>query len=399
MTSPPFDSTKKETSCPVMNSSTTTRAPASPNARRSMHSAIATSASSSVGQTIAPLPAASPSVLTTSGAPISRQNRRALPASSKVAKRAVGMLWRRIRSLENALEPSIAAARARGPKTARPAAAKRSVRPATSGASGPITTRSTRSRRAKSTSASCASTPRATHCAWRAIPGLPGAAISVSTSGLWAIFQASACSRPPPPTMRIFMVAGALSPASTEGGLRKARRGSARPALRCAWFDSASVYRAPHARSSTWFDSASWGIWGLDDFEVGSRDAGPGAAGVELEIALPVLDRLAVAAVPGERAREIEVRVGVVRRELEGPSIVGDRFLDRAAILVQGAEVVGGFAALRILIERRHVGFAGLFVATHAMQQQAQVVPRRGVGRIDRDDATVRVDRVLPLAR
>ncbi len=91
MTSPPFDRTKKETSCPVMNSSTTTRAPAAPNARRSMHSAIAISASSSVGHTIAPLPAASPSVLTTSGAPISRQKRRAPPASSKGANRAVGI--------------------------------------------------------------------------------------------------------------------------------------------------------------------------------------------------------------------------------------------------------------------------------------------------------------------
>src|SRR2546428_9861135 len=60
-----------------MNSSTTTRAPEGPNALRSMHSATAASASSSVRQTMAPLPAASPSALTTSGAPTSRQYRRA----------------------------------------------------------------------------------------------------------------------------------------------------------------------------------------------------------------------------------------------------------------------------------------------------------------------------------
>src|SRR6185369_11932468 len=82
-----------------------------------------------------------------SGAPISRQKRRAPAASSKVANRAVGIPWRRIRSFEKAFEPSIAAARAPGPKTVSPAAAKRSARPATSGASGPITVRSIRSRR------------------------------------------------------------------------------------------------------------------------------------------------------------------------------------------------------------------------------------------------------------
>ena len=61
-------STKNETSSPRMNSSTTTVAPASPNVARSMHWAIAASASSSVAHTIAPLPAARPSVFTTHGA-------------------------------------------------------------------------------------------------------------------------------------------------------------------------------------------------------------------------------------------------------------------------------------------------------------------------------------------
>ena len=40
------------------------------------------------------------------------------------------------------------------------------------------------------------------------IPTLPGAATSRVTSGEAAIFQASACSRPPEPTMRMFMRPG-----------------------------------------------------------------------------------------------------------------------------------------------------------------------------------------------
>src|SRR5262249_472455 len=103
------------------------------------------------------------------------------------------------------------------------------------------------------------------------------------------------------------------------------------------WFDSALLSRA--------------GVRGLDDFQVGARDAGPGAAGVELEIALPVLDRLAIAAVPGERARDIEMGVALVRPALARAPIIPHRLVDRAAVLVQGAEVVGGLAALGILIE------------------------------------------------
>src|SRR5439155_1744849 len=46
------------------------------------------------------------------------------------------------------------------------------------------------------------------------MPGLPGAAKSASTLGLWAIFQASACSRPPPPIkrIRITSLAGPCAP-------------------------------------------------------------------------------------------------------------------------------------------------------------------------------------------
>src|ERR1700737_3669865 len=48
----------------------------------------------------------------------------------------------------------------------------------------------------------------ATHSASRAMPALPGAQTSLSVSGLAAIFQASACSRPPEPRMRMFMGRG-----------------------------------------------------------------------------------------------------------------------------------------------------------------------------------------------
>ena len=39
-----------------------------------------------------------------------------------------------------------------------------------------------------------------------AVPALPGATKTVSACGDWAAFHARACSRPPPPIMRIFMV-------------------------------------------------------------------------------------------------------------------------------------------------------------------------------------------------
>src|SRR5207244_4216288 len=90
---------------------------------------------------------------------------------------------RAIRSFANAFEPSIAAAGAIGPNTARPASRRRSARPATSGASGPTTVRSIRSRRANATRPSSASAASGTHTAWRAMPGLPGAVKSALARG------------------------------------------------------------------------------------------------------------------------------------------------------------------------------------------------------------------------
>src|SRR6267378_3058464 len=100
----------------------------------------------------------------------------------------------------------------------------------------------------------------------------------------------------------------------------------------------------------------------LDQLEVGARDPRPRAAGIEGEVALPMPDRLVDAPRARERSRQVEVGVGVVRRELERTPVVFDGVLDGAAVLVEGAEVVRGFAAARVLFERRAVRGVGLVV-------------------------------------
>src|SRR5207302_8468721 len=101
-------------------------------------------------------------------------------------------------------DDSSRAAAANGPSALIPVSSRRSARPAESGASGPITTKSTRCERANSTSRSKSIAPMGTHSATSAMPGLPGAQTSRETSGLAEIAQASACSRPPEPTTRMF---------------------------------------------------------------------------------------------------------------------------------------------------------------------------------------------------
>jgi hypothetical protein len=85
-----------------------------------------------------PLPAASPSALTTQGG-------RATDIVSAAATPAS-----RITSFAKAFEPSIRAAAALGPKTAMPAIRRSSATPATSGPSGPTITRSAGRLRASS---------------------------------------------------------------------------------------------------------------------------------------------------------------------------------------------------------------------------------------------------------
>ena len=98
------------------------------------------------------------------------------------------------------LEPSSRAAAAPGPKTAMPAARRRSARPATKGPSGPTTTKST-----VCASANATGSGASTHVATCAMPGLPGAAYSAVQRGEAARARAKACSRPPEPMRRMRM--------------------------------------------------------------------------------------------------------------------------------------------------------------------------------------------------
>src|SRR3954469_16497781 len=111
----------------------------------------------------------------------------------------------RHRSLVNPFEPSSCAAAALGPKTAIPALRSASATPATNGASGPTTTRSMALALASSTTARASHGSAAAQSAQRAMPGLPGAAMSLPQLGDCLRRQASASSRPPDPKSRIFM--------------------------------------------------------------------------------------------------------------------------------------------------------------------------------------------------
>ncbi len=146
-----------DTSGPSSSSSTSivrsTRAPRS-----------ACSSSASVLQTMTPLPAARPSALSTHGARGSSRSR------------AVGTPAAAITSFANRFEPSIRAAAADGPNTEIPTCRRVSATPATSGASGPTTTRSAPSDRASSRSPSPSSDATGWHVASAAMPGFPGAA-------------------------------------------------------------------------------------------------------------------------------------------------------------------------------------------------------------------------------
>src|SRR5215472_10644442 len=253
-----------------------------------------------------------------------------------------------MRSLAKALELSIRAAAWLGPKTAMSASARRSARPTDNGSSGPITTRSTCSRRARATCSSMATSFTGKHSACRPMPGLPGAAMRRVRSGLWASFQASACSRPPPPTRRTFT-------GPPPGVRRRPRRPSPLP-----------------------------------------RGASAGAAEVELEITAPVQGSGLPFPSLAEHAGQVEVGVGVVRLHLEGAAVPADGSVKIVQVFVEGAEVEGGLAAGVIRVESRAIAGLRPLVAAHAVLEQAQVVPGRRVGGIDGDHAFVGLHRRLP---
>ena len=156
----PSESAKSDTSSPSSSSSITNSPPKAVTARR------ASSTSSAVRHTNTPLPAARPSAFTTHGG----------RATDSVS--AVGTPAARSTSFANVFEPSICAAAALGPKTAIPFLRRTSAMPATSGPSGPITTRSASSVSARLSRPSASSARTGWQRPIAAIPGLPGAAWS-----------------------------------------------------------------------------------------------------------------------------------------------------------------------------------------------------------------------------
>ena len=182
------------------------------------HSAACAAASARSSVTTTPLPAASPSSLTTYGGPNSSSAAATSSASVQTKARPVGTPAAAMTCLAKAFDPSSWAAAREGPKQAIPRARTASATPATSGASGPTTTRSTPSRTARSATADPSIGSTSCRSATVAIPGLPGAAWTSETPGSRASARASACSRPPVPMTSVFTA-----------GLRSGRGGRCSP--------------------------------------------------------------------------------------------------------------------------------------------------------------------------
>ena len=86
--------------------------------------------------------------------PSRRNDASASSSDSQIRNRAVGMPWRAMNALANALLDSRRAAAAVGPKSRRPASVKRSAMPRLRGNSGPTTVKSICSRSASDSTAS-----------------------------------------------------------------------------------------------------------------------------------------------------------------------------------------------------------------------------------------------------
>ena len=124
---------------------------------------------------------------------------------AKTAYRAVGMPYFFIRSLEKTLLPSRMAAALLGPKQGIPTASSLSTAPRTSGSSGATTAKSMAFSCAKVVMASRSLAPMPVQTASAAMPPLPGAAKISVARGLFFRLLMMACSRPPPPTTKIFI--------------------------------------------------------------------------------------------------------------------------------------------------------------------------------------------------
>src|SRR5215472_12681164 len=185
----PSASAKRLTSGPSRYSSMTTFAQLLAWALASARSVVTTT----------PLPAASASSFTTYGGPNSRSASSAAACVVATRDRAVGIPARAMTSFANALDPSMRAALLFGPKAAIPFARSSSATPATSGASGPMTTRSALTRRASRVTSPGSVALTSWQAASSAMPGLPGAACNSPTAGSLLSARTIACSRPPDP--------------------------------------------------------------------------------------------------------------------------------------------------------------------------------------------------------
>src|SRR3954468_3995000 len=197
--------TMKLASSPCRKSSTTTRAPASPRLFCVIICSMAACASSTLAATTTPFPAASPSALITIGAPRLATKVLARSALWNVRWSAVGMLCRTMNALAKSFEDSSCAAARVAPKILMRASRKASTAPAASAASGPTTVRWMPSFLANATNSATSESAMFSRPLSRAVPPLPGATKTFCTFGLWASFQAMACSRPPEPITRSFM--------------------------------------------------------------------------------------------------------------------------------------------------------------------------------------------------
>src|SRR5579884_1302885 len=159
------------------------------------------------------------------------------------------MPFSRHRSLVKPFDPSSCAAPALGPKTAIPLSRSASATPATSGASGPTTTRPMSFARASATTACASHGSPGASSAQRAMPGLPGAAMSLPQLGDCLRRQASASSRPPDPKSRIFMD----FPDDTRSGLlANAAPGDNSPALSVSELSGALKRTVESAFGQVW---------------------------------------------------------------------------------------------------------------------------------------------------
>ena len=202
----PSQNASTDTSRPVINSSITILLPALPKCLSNMISFTPALASSKSLQINTPLPSASPSAFNTIGKSAVSRYANAASALSNVSYAAVGISYFFIRSLENALEPSMIAAFFLGPNTLIPTCSNASTQPATNGSSGPTITKSIAFSFAKVTNLSKSITEISTHSASSAIPALPGAAYILETRLLFATQAAIACSLPPLPMINTFMI-------------------------------------------------------------------------------------------------------------------------------------------------------------------------------------------------